>query len=87
MVNAQGDNIIEKAANIGGTVTAAKLLGYAYLKLSLSRVLFGTFDLKYLSQAQNTTFFTALSNSRFCNFIHAFEEGGVLDYNQYFVPM
>jgi hypothetical protein len=87
MVNALGTTIIEKAANIGGTVTAAKLLGYAYLKLSLSKPLFGTVDLKFLSQAFNDEFFTRLANSKFCNFINAFEQGGILDYNQYFLPI
>jgi len=84
-ISATGTNVYDKVNNIGNGVTVSQILAYAYLKLILARILYGTFDLKYLTQKYNDKFFRDLAKSRFCQFINAFTELSVLDYNQYFV--
>jgi hypothetical protein len=85
VINAPGDSLYSKVNNIGGGVDFSLMLVYAYLKLILSRILYGTFDLKYLTQSYNDLFFKYLAKSRFCNFINLFTQLNILDYNQYFV--
>jgi hypothetical protein len=84
-IAATGTNVYDKVNNIGNGVTVSQILAYAYLKLILARIMYGTFNLKYLTQKYNDRFFKDLSRSRFCQFINAFKELNILDYNQYFV--
>lgn len=85
VINAPGNNLYEKVDHLGGNVDPMHIVAYAYLKLILSRTLYGKFSLKYLTQRYNNKFFRNLADSRFCNFVNAFIELGVLDYNKYFI--
>ncbi len=82
VISAPGANIYEKVQNIGNGVSVENMLVYGYLKLILARILYGEFNLKYLTQRYNDRFFRDLARSRFCNFINGFTN--ILNYNQYF---
>ena len=87
MITAPGTTFQEKASNIGNGVSAATLILYSLLKLGLSKILYGKFDLKYLRQAYNDKFFNDLAHSRFCGAIAIFTDPqyNLISYNQYFL--
>jgi hypothetical protein len=62
-----------------------KIVLYGLLKYVLARIFNGDFDVKYLLQSYNKTFFRQLKkNRRFCQFIEPFIELGLQDYDKYF---
>jgi hypothetical protein len=54
---------------------------YSMAKYVLSRILYGTFDIKYLLGKYNAKFLDNLKHSRFCKYLAFFETN---DYNKYF---
>lgn len=64
----------------------ANILHYGMLKYILSRLLYGNFNLGYLSRSSNDKFLEDLESSRFCNFIESFLDcnSPIYGYNKYF---
>lgn len=57
------------------------------IKYLLSRLMYGTFDIKYVLNKYNKTFLKDLSNARFCNFVYLFTDpnSNIFGYEQYFL--
>jgi endoglucanase Acf2 len=63
-------NLVERATF--NKVKAGSLIGYAFLRLALCRLLYGKFDLKYLRRSFTSKFTKDLASTRYCNFVQAF---------------
>jgi hypothetical protein len=84
MINLQGNTIYEKVATISDGVSVEGLLTYGYLKLILCKILYGKFDLSRLRRRYHQDFMQDLSNSKYCNFIAAFDSLNDVNYLSYF---
>lgn len=65
-----------------------KMALYAYTRLFLSYLLYGTFDIKWLAQQYNDQFLADLAASRYAKFLVIFTDPsiGLENFWQYFVP-
>jgi len=63
------------------------LVKYSMTKYLLSRLMYGTFNIKYVLNEYNKTFLKDLSNTRFCYFVYLFTDpnSNIFGYEQYFL--
>lgn len=85
MIAATGTTLYEKTHNLGDGVSASDLATYAYFKLILARIIYGTFDLKYLAQSYTLQLFEAAGASRFCPYVEYLFREQLIFYDRYFV--
>lgn len=79
----KGENLIDKLTYIAQSqgIPVAPLLGkvvaYGMLRLFLARLMYGSFKLYYLTGKFTPTFFRDLANSRYRDFMQAFEDSSI----------
>jgi hypothetical protein len=90
VIRGKGETMYEKAASIykKGDLPGVYLnmIIYGMLRLILARILYGSFNVKYILNKYNHKFFSDLKNSRFCSFIEAFTnpDSEIYGYEKYF---
>jgi hypothetical protein len=89
VVRGSGHTLIEKVSYLSGGVDMTTLLGgivtYGMLRLFLSRLMYGDFDIDYLMGKYTTRFYSDLEDSRYSAFSEAFLDPVIMGYEMYFV--